>query len=177
MNDLNGKIDAVVDGGACDVGVESTVITLATDIPTVLRPGGVTVEQLRGALGKVAVDSAVLHKLEEGRAAASPGMKYKHYAPKANVVLLKCTDEEFIGYVSERGGRGVAALCCDEDVEALRGVKTVSLGKRGDYEQNDGHGAPPPGNPLGRRNVGFGRRLRNQETSRRRARQKIRRRA
>lgn len=134
MNDLNGKIDAVLDGGACDVGVESTVITLATDIPTVLRPGGVTVEQLRGALGEVAVDSAVLHKLEEGRAAASPGMKYKHYAPKANVVLLKCTDEEFIGYVAERGGRGVAALCCDEDVEALRGVKTVSLGKRGDYE-------------------------------------------
>ena len=56
MNDLNGKIDAVLDGGACDVGVESTVITLATDIPTVLRPGGVTVEQLRGALGFGRID-------------------------------------------------------------------------------------------------------------------------
>lgn len=133
MHDMNGKIEAVLDGGACDVGVESTVITLATDVPTVLRPGGITVEQLRSILGDVAVDSAVLHQLEKGRAAASPGMKYKHYAPKANVVLLKCTDEEYIDYVNTHGGRGVAALCCDEDIPVLKGVKTVSLGKRGDY--------------------------------------------
>ena len=133
MNDMDGKIDAVFDGGACGVGVESTVITLAEDTPRLLRPGRVTLEQLREVLGEVELDSAVLNKLKDGQKASSPGMKYKHYAPKANVILLKCTDDEFINYVNRCGGSGVAALCCDEDVEKLS-VKYISLGKRNDYE-------------------------------------------
>lgn len=135
MNDLDGKIEAVLDGGECEVGLESTVITLADGVPRVLRPGGVTVEQLRETLGEVEVDDAVLNQLEEGKKAASPGMKYKHYAPKANVVLLKCSDDEYIDYVNDHGGRGVAALCCDEDLSRLKNVKAISLGKRGDYSQ------------------------------------------
>ena len=100
MNDMDGKIDAVLDGGECAVGLESTVITLAADVPRVLRPG----------------------------------MKYKHYAPKANVILLKCSDDAYIDYVNKNAGSGVAALCCDEDIPLLRGVKTISLGRRLDYE-------------------------------------------
>lgn len=134
MNDMDGKIDAVLDGGECAVGLESTVITLAADVPRVLRPGGVTVEQLREVLGKVEVDDAVLHQLAQGQTAASPGMKYKHYAPKANVILLKCSDDAYIDYVNKNAGTGVAALCCDEDIPLLRGVKTISLGRRLDYE-------------------------------------------
>ena len=130
MNDMDGKIDAVLDGGECAVGLESTVITLAADVPRVLRPGGVTVEQLREVLGKVEVDDAVLHQLAQGQTAASPGMKYKHYAPKANVILLKCSDDAYIDYVNKNAGTGVAALCCDEDIPLLRGVKTISLGRR-----------------------------------------------
>ena len=133
MNDMDGKIDAVFDGGACGVGVESTVITLAQGTPRLLRPGKVTLEELREVLGEVELDSAVLNKLKDGQKAASPGMKYKHYAPKANVILLKCTDDDFINYVNRCGGSGVAALCCDEDVEKLS-VKYISLGKRNDYE-------------------------------------------
>jgi L-threonylcarbamoyladenylate synthase len=133
MNDMDGKIDAVFDGGACGVGVESTVITLAEDTPRLLRPGRVTLEQLREVLGEVELDSAVLNKLKDGQKAASPGMKYKHYAPKANVILLKCTDDDFINYVNRCGGSGVAALCCDEDARKLC-VKYISLGKRNDYE-------------------------------------------
>ena len=125
----------MLDGGECEVGLESTVITLADGVPRVLRPGGVTVEQLRETLGEVEVDDAVLNQLEEGKKAASPGMKYKHYAPKANVVLLKCSDDEYIDYVNDHGGRGVAALCCDEDLSRLKNVKVISLGKRGDYSQ------------------------------------------
>ena len=132
LNDMDGKIDAVLDGGASEVGVESTVITLAAGVPRVLRPGGVTVEELRGVLGEVEVDDAVLHQLKEGVAAASPGMKYKHYAPKANVILLKGADDEYIEYVNARAGDDVCALCCDEDLLSLK-VKTVSLGRRGDY--------------------------------------------
>ena len=132
MSDLNGKIDAVVDGGMSDVGLESTVITLAESVPRVLRPGGVTIEQLREVLGEVELDSAVLHRLADGAKAASPGMKYKHYAPKASVVLLKCNDCEYIDYVNSNAHEHTAALCCDEDIPLLN-VVCYSLGKRNDY--------------------------------------------
>lgn len=132
MSDLSGRIEAVVDGGMSDVGLESTVITLAEKTPRVLRPGGITLEQLRSVLGKVELDNAVLHQLEKGARVSSPGMKYKHYAPKANVILLKCTDGEYIDYVNEHASESTAALCCDEDIESLN-VKCFSLGKRSDY--------------------------------------------
>ncbi len=132
MSDLNGRIDAVVDGGMSDVGLESTVITLAEKTPRVLRPGGITLEQLKSVLGEVELDNAVLHQLEKGAKVSSPGMKYKHYAPKANVILLKCTDGEYIDYVNSHSGESTAALCCDEDVESLN-VECFSLGKRSDY--------------------------------------------
>ena len=76
MDDMNGKIDAIVDGGSCDVGIESTVVTLATDPPRLLRPGGITHEQLEEVLGHVDIDPAVLSQLKEGERPASPGMKY-----------------------------------------------------------------------------------------------------
>ena len=78
MNDMDGRIEAVLDGGPCSVGVESTVVTLAEQPPRLLRPGGITLEQLRGVLGQVEMDDAVLHPLADGKRAASPGMKYKH---------------------------------------------------------------------------------------------------
>lgn len=131
VKDMNGKIDAIVDGGMCEVGVESTVITLATDVPRVLRPGGVTLEQLRAVLGEVEVDPAVFNGLADGEKASSPGMKYKHYAPKARVVLLKCSDREYIDYVNNEYSSQTAALCCDEDIPLLK-VKCFSLGKRCD---------------------------------------------
>lgn len=134
INDLSGKIDAVIDGGLCEVGLESTVITLATDPPCLLRPGGVTLEQIESVIGKIEVNNAVLHKLEENAEAASPGMKYKHYAPKAKVVLLKSDDSAYIKYVNEHSGKDIAALCCDEDVKLLN-VTTFSMGKRKDYSQ------------------------------------------
>ncbi len=132
LNDMDGRIDAVLDGGSSEVGVESTVITLAAEVPRVLRPGGITVEMLREVLGEVEVDDAVLHRLKDGVQAASPGMKYKHYAPKANVILLKGDDKAFISYVNAHAGDEVCALCCDEDLLELS-VKTLSLGRRNDY--------------------------------------------
>ena len=103
MSDLNGRIDAVVDGGMSDVGLESTVITLAEKTPRVLRPGGITLEQLRSVLGEVELDNAVLHQLEKGAKASSPGMKYKHYAPKAKVRLIEGDDNEFMAKAKKLG--------------------------------------------------------------------------
>ncbi len=92
-DDLSGRIDAIIDGGSCDVGVESTVIDCSTAVPHLLRPGGVTYEQLTEVLGTV-VQSFGGHS--EGQTPKSPGMKYKHYAPSAQVVVVT---DDFEGYV------------------------------------------------------------------------------
>ena len=93
--DLEGKIDAIVDGGECSVGVESTVVTLATTPPTLLRPGGITPAQLEDVLGEIQISHAVFEKLREGEKVQSPGMKYKHYAPKAAVTIIKGSFEKY----------------------------------------------------------------------------------
>lgn len=102
LEDMHDRIPLILDGGSSAVGVESTVITLATARPRVLRPGGITVEQLRALLGEVDVDDAVLHKLAEGVRAASPGMKYKHYAPRADITIVKGSFEEFRRFVETK---------------------------------------------------------------------------
>jgi L-threonylcarbamoyladenylate synthase len=81
--DLQGKIPLILDGGSCAVGVESTVLDLTGEIPTILRPGGITKEQLEAVLGEVAVDHPSEHQ-----APKAPGMKYRHYAPQGELTLL-----------------------------------------------------------------------------------------
>lgn len=120
--DMDGRIDAIVDGGDCGVGVESTVITLAGERPRLLRPGGITLAQLRAVLGEVDVDPAVTHRLADGQVAASPGMKYKHYAPNADVSLVRGTARQFADYVNARIAPDTYAMCFDEDIPMLRGA-------------------------------------------------------
>lgn len=128
--DMNGRVAALVDGGDCGVGVESTVITLAGDRPRLLRPGGITLPQLESVLGSVEVDPAVLDKLQEGVTAASPGMKYKHYAPAAEVILVDASPKDFADYVNQN--TPCHALCFDEDSELLC-VPHLSYGSRYDH--------------------------------------------
>ena len=104
IDDLMGRVDAIVDGGSCGVGLESTVISLAGEIPTVLRPGGVTVEQLRRVLSEVRVDPAVTHPMAAGQKA-----------------------ESFAEYVNQRKSDGVFALCFSEDLPVLE-VPSVCYG-------------------------------------------------
>ncbi len=101
-DDMNGRIPLIIDGGACEIGVESTVITFTTETPTVLRPGGVTPEIIRGVIGEIKIADAVLHELKEGETAASPGMKYKHYSPKADITIVKGSLESFCEFVKDR---------------------------------------------------------------------------
>lgn len=137
LHDLDGKIEAVIDGGPCTVGLESTVITLAEETSMLLRPGAVTLEQLQQVLGTVKMADAVLHQLEQGAVAASPGMKYKHYAPKAKLILLEGSDEAFLHYVNMHAAEGVAALCYDGQESSLR-VPAVTYGKK-DCPQEQAH--------------------------------------
>ena len=84
---MNGKIDVIIDGGPCNIGVESTVVSLMGGAVTILRPGGITREMLEAVIGPVNLSPAVLAPLKQGEAAVSPGMKYKHYAPDAQVIV------------------------------------------------------------------------------------------
>ena len=86
--DMDGKIDGIVDGGPCAVGVESTIIDLTVTPPRLLRPGGLPLEALEEVLGTVAVDKAVTGLLKDGEKPRAPGMKYRHYAPKAPVTAV-----------------------------------------------------------------------------------------
>ena len=131
MEDLHGKIPMILDGGAVMVGVESTIIDFTEIVPVILRPGWITKESMEEFLGCEVLMNTSLKASDHGIPRA-PGMKYKHYAPKANVILLKCTDNEYIDYVNSHSGESTAALCCDEDVESLN-VECFSLGKRSDY--------------------------------------------
>ena len=90
--DMNGRIDAIIDGGASDIGIESTVLDLSQDIPKILRPGFYTKEYLEQYFEKVEIDNAILR---EGEVPKSPGQKYKHYAPNAKVIVLMGDDDSF----------------------------------------------------------------------------------
>lgn len=131
LNDLDGKIDAIVDGGECDVGIESTVITLATEVPRLLRPGGITLSQLEDVLGQVDVDPAVLSELKEGVAPASPGMKYKHYSPKAEVYIVEGSIESFRFLIDSEKQEGDMALCFNGEEKDIS-VECLSFGDEKD---------------------------------------------
>ncbi len=132
MRDLSGKIPMIIDGGECEVGLESTVISLATETPMLLRPGGVTLKQLRDALGRVDVNPKVLEEVADDEAVASPGMKYKHYAPSAPVIIINGNEDAFFRYVKEQSlQKNVAVLCFEEEASLFEElpVTTVSYGK------------------------------------------------
>lgn len=121
MEDMQGRIPLIVDGGTCQVGVESTVVSLCGPVPLVLRPGAVTAEQMSRVLGTpVELSHAITEGLREGEKAQSPGMKYKHYAPKAQVTLVKGSGEQYVDYVNHQNPQGLMALCFAEDASALQ---------------------------------------------------------
>jgi L-threonylcarbamoyladenylate synthase len=87
--DLNGKIPFIIDGGNCNIGLESTIIDLTQEKPMILRPGGITIEEIENVIGKVELHKSVLNPKEKVDIAKAPGMKYKHYSPNATVILIE----------------------------------------------------------------------------------------
>lgn len=130
VEDMDGRIDAVLMAGPCEVGVESTVVTFATNPPRLLRPGGVTLEELKTVLPDIEVDPAVLEKIDVNKPVASPGMKYKHYAPRCEVTMIKGDTAAFCDYVNAHAAEGVCTLCFEEDLPYLT-VPTVCYGSSG----------------------------------------------
>lgn len=126
--DMNGRIPLIIDGGECDAGVESTVISTLTDAPIILRPGVITKEMIEKVLGKkVEIAKAVTEGVKKDEKVLSPGMKYKHYAPNADVIILKGSLEKYAKYVNEHKEDGTFALCFDDEQQYLE-VPAISYG-------------------------------------------------
>lgn len=114
LADLGGKIPAVVEGGPCMVGVESTVVSLAGAKPRLLRPGGVSLEQLRAVLGEVEVDRALREKIGDDVQVSAPGMKYRHYAPKAPVTVVCGDPARTAAYITRHAALDAGVICFSE---------------------------------------------------------------
>lgn len=89
INDMTGRIEGIIDGGTCNVGVESTIVDASGDVPVLLRPGGITIEMLRAVVPETTINKHVLSSVGENEKPLCPGMKYKHYAPNAEVVVVE----------------------------------------------------------------------------------------
>lgn len=139
LEDMDGKIDGILDGGPCAVGVESTIVDVTVSPPRLLRPGGITLEQLREALGEVAVDAAITRLLEAGEKPRAPGMKYRHYAPKAPVTVVKGDAAQGADYIAVHAGAQSGVICFDEYAPQFSGRHIQTLGPVGDKSAQARH--------------------------------------
>ena len=134
LEDMEGRVPLILDGGPCEVGLESTVIDVTCDEPRVLRPGGVTPRMIEAAAGSARVDDAVMRPLKEGERPRSPGMKYRHYAPKGDLTIVTGEAEAVIRDISRRydaalkTGMKPLILALDSHLAAYDGRRTLPLG-------------------------------------------------
>ena len=134
LHDHDGRIDAVVDGGPCRVGVESTIVDLTEARPRLLRPGGITPEQLTEVLGDLVVDKAVTAQIDKDAVVKAPGMKYRHYAPDCQVVIVSGSREKAASYIRNHYRPGDRVLCFEEELPLYEGCAPLSYGLESDVE-------------------------------------------
>lgn len=132
LDDHDGHIEAVVDGGPCQVGVESTIIDLTAQPPCLLRPGGISLEELRQVLGEITIDPAVTGQIAGDAVVKAPGMKYRHYAPQAPVLIVDGPAPDAADYIKARFQPGDRVLCFQEELPLYDGCAPLAYGKAGD---------------------------------------------
>ena len=139
--DLNGRIDMIIDSGKVDIGLESTIVDLTGEIPTILRPGYITKEMLEEAVGPVTIDKAILADHEDPNLRPkAPGMKYKHYAPKADLILVDGEEEKVVAKINALAkeavllGKKVGIIGTDETIDRYPEGEVVSIGARSDED-------------------------------------------
>ena len=139
QEDMWGKIDGIVDGGPCGVGVESTIIDLTCTPPRLLRPGGLPLEALEEVLGQVMVDGAVTAEPEQGAKPRAPGMAYRHYAPKAPVTVVSGNAEMSAEYIRRNLQDRSGIICFHEYIHWFGGHVVHDLGHAADKAEQARH--------------------------------------
>ena len=133
--DMDGRVDMILDGGDCEIGLESTIVKIDGDSLTLLRPGGITYDALCMVSDKVNIASAVTHQLADGERVLSPGMKYRHYAPTAPLILLTGEERKVLSFLQhEQKVKNCAILCYDEEIPLLEQKNLLPVGNRADLE-------------------------------------------
>ena len=132
LHDHNGRIEAIVDGGPCRVGVESTIVDLTETPARLLRPGGVTPEQLVQVLGELTVDKAVTAQIDKDAVVKAPGMKYKHYAPDCAVIIVSGNRQAASRYIHEHFAPGDRVLCFEEELALYETCAPLAYGREAD---------------------------------------------
>jgi len=138
--DLFGRIDMIIDGGQVGIGIESTILDLTADMPVILRPGYITKDMIESVLGKIEVDKAILEPMKDDIKPKAPGMKYKHYAPKAELKIIKGNSIEVVKYINAKTSQMIenglkVGIIGTKETEVLyyKGV-FKSIGIRTDYK-------------------------------------------
>lgn len=140
IEDLDGRVEMIIDGGEADIGLESTIIDLTGDRPMILRPGYITEEMLEQAVGGVDVDQTIIDG-NSPKAPKAPGMKYRHYAPKGNLTIVEGQAEQVSAYINEqlcfykRKGNKTGVIATDETAVNYRADSVKSAGKRKQEDQ------------------------------------------
>ena len=133
--DLNGRVDMIIDGGNIPIGLESTIVDMTGDTPMILRPGFVSKEMLEEVLGEVSVDPTILDANSTERPKA-PGMRYRHYAPKADMVIVRGESGRVIAKIKEMGqNKECTVLCVREHVSEFNGMNVKDVGSENDYNE------------------------------------------
>ena len=132
LHDHDGKLELIVDGGPCRVGVESTIVDLTETPPRLLRPGGITPEQLTQVLGELVVDKAVTAQIDHDAVVKAPGMKYRHYAPACQVLIVSGSREAAARYIHSHYTPGDRVLCFEEELPLYDGCDPLAYGKESD---------------------------------------------
>ena len=138
IEDLNGKIDMIIDSGAVKIGLESTIVDMTSKVPTILRPGYITREALSDVIGEVEVDKAITEggMVSKDVVPKAPGMKYRHYAPKAALTIVEGEEEKVIKYIEEKmaehkkRGEKAAVMATDESMDKYSCDNVFSVGRR-----------------------------------------------
>lgn len=135
LNDMNGKIDMIIDGGSCDVGLESTILDISTEKASLLRPGAITKEMIEAVIGEISVDPAVYKQLSKGEKPKAPGMKYKHYSPDADVSLVTGEEEKVIEKINslvkedKKNGLKTGVMCREKNKNSYNADVVLSVGE------------------------------------------------
>lgn len=140
IEDLDGQIEMIIDGGEVNIGLESTIIDLSESRPTILRPGYITEEMLKEAIGQVDVDKTIIDN-RSGQAPKAPGMKYRHYAPKGNLTIVEGEPSAVVEYINDqvetlqKEGIKTGVIATDETAAKYLGGDVKSAGKRQNEEE------------------------------------------
>lgn len=129
-NDLNGKIEMILDGKRSEIGVESTVIKIENNKSILLRPGDITYEELKDKIPNLTIDSGVINEIDKKTKVESPGMKFKHYAPKTNITLIESDNKKFMDYVNKNSNQDdyIVILNNEKDIDMIKNKRVIHLG-------------------------------------------------